>query len=86
MRPRRTLSVPPSGFSTPARIFASVDLPAPLAPMSPTFSPRAQRERRVVEDDLGPEGLAQVLGGEGGHVKPARFYVPGDFRQGRRSR
>ena len=75
-------TVPPSGVSTPARIFASVDLPAPLAPMRPTFSPRASVKRRVVEDDLRAERLAQVLSGESGHVKPARFYAPGAFRQG----
>ena len=29
------------GFTTPARILISVDLPAPLSPMSPTTSPRS---------------------------------------------
>ena len=32
--------VPASGFSAPAIIFKSVDLPAPLGPTSATLSPR----------------------------------------------
>src|SRR5882672_6585353 len=35
----RRLQVPESGLSTPARILKSVDLPAPLGPTSPTWSP-----------------------------------------------
>src|SRR5207247_3679573 len=37
--PRRSVTVPPSGVSSPASIRSSVDLPAPLGPISPTRAP-----------------------------------------------
>ena len=38
--PSSRCSVPSKSLSTPARIFMSVDLPAPFAPRMPIFAPR----------------------------------------------
>ncbi len=47
--PRRAETVPASEVSIPARIFRSVDLPAPLGPINPTRSPGAQVEGQIRE-------------------------------------
>ena len=44
--PAAAAASPSSGFSRPARIFSSEDLPAPLRPIRPTRSPLRARSRR----------------------------------------
>ena len=59
--PPRTARVPRSGGSIPARILRSVDLPEPLGPTRPTWSPSRRPNDSCVEERAGPVGLADRL-------------------------
>ena len=50
-------TLPPSGRSMPSRQLKKVVLPAPFGPISPTASPRLDRERHVVERGDAGEAL-----------------------------
>ena len=53
---------PMNSLSTPAMMRSSVDLPAPLPPMTPILAPGIEREVDALEDlALGRDDLAQVL-------------------------
>src|SRR5947207_3447464 len=54
--PCRMIS-PEVGSSAPARIFTSVDLPAPLSPTSPTMSPWWRSTERLRNAWIAPKAL-----------------------------
>ena len=65
MRVPSTLTLPPSGSSSPARQASSVDLPEPDGPVTATSSPRSQRQRDALQGErlvvAGVEEAVQVV-------------------------
>ena len=58
MRSRlRAARVPDDGGSRPARIFSSVDLPEPLGPTRPTWSPSKTPSARPSKSGAAPKAL-----------------------------
>src|SRR5580658_5466631 len=87
LSPRRTLTLPPSGVSAPASSLASVDLPVPLAPMRPTFSPRTRVNVASWRTTCGPKAFrrcwavrAGMRGARGYGTRSSRRPVTGNNR------
>ena len=64
--PRRTLTRPAVGLLDAGEDLRERRLAGAVGADEADLLAARQRERRVVEDDLRPERLAEVLGGEGG--------------------
>ena len=70
---RRGISIEPSsGSSWPTSTFISVDLPAPLRPISPTRPPGGDRRRGAVEDRAAAEAHGDVVDGDHAARAPSR--------------
>ena len=59
--PRRLVTVPASGCSSPARMRSSVDLPPPLGPSTPMRAPAASSRSRPGEDLAAAERLRDAV-------------------------
>ncbi len=83
---------PPSGASTPERIFTKVDLPAPLAPISATISPASIVIDRSTSARVEPKERARAVacskdmaqGGPAGRSPARRGNARQVFAEGRR--
>src|SRR5438445_11372447 len=79
--PPRTERVPASGVVTPARILSSVDLPEPLGPTRPAWSPSNSPNVRPSKSDRVPKALltASQLSRSGRGIRRYFFSFFGFF-------
>ena len=87
--PRRPSRTEPEAGTKPPIAFISVDLPAPLLPMSPTISRAPTLTRGAVDGDVAAEGHPEVGDGERRHAgcrgarARGRAALAGGSRRGR---
>ena len=77
--PPAFVTKPWSGSSTPAIIFSRVDLPVPLTPMMPIFSPFLYTKGNVVEKGVFRYNFFNMFCCENCHGFYSRFFICGYY-------